>query len=186
MSTVPTPSGDASGRMNLCHVSIQGAATAPRCLPAARLSTPWSDNPALTGDSGKLGQIRAVIEGVTQTDSGCAEHPPIIDYPVIHRVLDPVNLPLDHETVTALKARVPDRAWWRAGTGMSLGPCDANIMAGEGETTIIFGPGDLAYGAHGTSEFVPVEQVVDACAVYAHLIIDWCGVSTSLRSSMLP
>ncbi len=49
-------------------------------------------------------------------------------------------------------------------------------MSEEGETTIIFGPGDLAFGAHGTNEYVPVDQVIAACKVYAHLIIDWCGV----------
>jgi hypothetical protein len=32
---------------------------------------------------------------------------------------------------------------------------------------------------------VPVEQVVNACKVYAHLIIDWCGVSPSHRSTSL-
>jgi acetylornithine deacetylase/succinyl-diaminopimelate desuccinylase-like protein len=51
-------------------------------------------------------------------------------------------------------------------------------MSERGATTVIFGPGDLAWGAHGTKEYVPLEQVVAACKVYAALIIDRCGTST--------
>jgi acetylornithine deacetylase len=118
-----------------------------------------------------------VIDGVTQADSWLREHPPVIDYPVIHRVLDPVNLPLDHAAVQTLQQSFRTALGREPELGGLPGPCDANIMTGEGETTIIFGPGDLAYGAHGTNEYVPVEQVIDACKVYASFIIDWCGVT---------
>jgi len=114
---------------------------------------------------------------VTQADSWLREHPPVIDYPVIHRVLDPVNLPLDHVAVQTLQQSFRTALGREPELGCLSGPCDANIMTGAGETTIIFGPGDLAFGAHGTSEYVPVDQVIDACKVYASFIIDWCGVT---------
>jgi acetylornithine deacetylase/succinyl-diaminopimelate desuccinylase-like protein len=163
------------GGMNLCHVSIQGGSYRAEMPPSCEVVYAVVYNPALTGDQ-VLGQIQAVIDGVTQRDSWLRQHPPFIDYPVIHRVLDPVNLPLDHEAVISLQRAYRTALDREPELGCLSGPCDANIMTGVGETTIIFGPGDLAYGAHGTSEYVPVDQVVDACKVYAHLIIDWCGV----------
>lgn len=164
------------GGMNLCHVSIQGGSYRAEMPPSCEVVYAVVYSPALKGDQ-VLAQIQAVIEGVTQADSWLCEHPPVVDYPVIHRVLDPVNLPLDHESVKALQRAYRTALGREPELGCLSGPCDANIMSGEGETTIIFGPGDLAYGAHGTNEYVPVDQVVDACKVYAHLIIDWCGVN---------
>lgn len=163
------------GGMNLCHVSIQGGSYRAEMPPSCEVVYAVVYNPALTGDQ-VIAQIRTVMDGVVQADSWLREHPPIIDYPVIHRVLDPVNLPLDHPSVMALQAAFRTALGREPELGCLPGPCDANIMSGAGETTIIFGPGDLAYGAHGTNEHVPVDQVIDACKVYAHLIIDWCGV----------
>ena len=163
------------GGMNLCHVSIQGGSYRAEMPPSCEVVYAVVYNPALKGDQ-VLGQIQAVIDGVTRGDSWLREHPPVVDYPVIHRVLDPVNLPLEHEAVTALKGAFRTALGREPELGCLPGPCDANIMTGEGEKTIIFGPGDLAYGAHGTNEYVPVAQVVDACMVYTHLIVDWCGV----------
>jgi acetylornithine deacetylase len=164
------------GGMNLCHVSIQGGSYRAEMPPNCEVVYAVVYNPALTGDQ-VLGEIRAVIDGVTQADSWLREHPPVIDYPVIHRVLDPVNLPLDHVAVQTLQQSFRTALSREPELGCLSGPCDANIMTGEGETTIIFGPGDLAYGAHGTNEYVPVDQVIAACKVYASFIIDWCGVT---------
>jgi acetylornithine deacetylase/succinyl-diaminopimelate desuccinylase-like protein len=163
------------GGMNLCHVSIQGGSYRAEMPPSCEIVYAVVYNPALKGDQ-VLAQIRMVVDGVTQSDTWLREHPPAIDYPVIHRVLDPVNLPLDHEAVTALQTVFRSALGREPELGCLPGPCDANIMAGEGETMIIFGPGDLAFGAHGTNEYVPIDQVIDAAKVYAHLIADWCGV----------
>ncbi len=163
------------GGMNLCHVSIQGGSYRAEMPPSCEIVYAVVYNPALRGDE-VIEQIKTVISGVSQADSWLREHPPTIDYPVIHRVLDPVNLPLDHEAVSALQTAFRLALGREPELGCLPGPCDANIMTGEGETTIIFGPGDLAFGAHGTNEYVPVEQVIDAAKVYAALIVDWCGV----------
>jgi acetylornithine deacetylase len=163
------------GGMNLCHVSIQGGSYRAEMPPGCEIVYAVVYNPALTGDA-VMAQIRDVIDGVVHADSWLRQHPPRIDYPVIHRVLDPVNLPLDHEAVTMMTRAYREALGAEPELGCLSGPCDANIMTGAGETTIIFGPGDLAYGAHGTDEYVPVDQVVAACKVYAATIIDWCGV----------
>jgi acetylornithine deacetylase len=164
------------GGMNLCHVSIQGGSYRAEMPPNCEVVYAVVYNPALTGDQ-VLAEIRSVIDGVSRADSWLREHPPVIDYPVIHRVLDPVNLPLDHVAVQTLQQSFRTALGREPELGCLSGPCDANIMTGEGETTILLGPGDLAYGAHGTNEYVPVDQVIDACKVYASFIIDWCGVT---------
>ena len=56
-------------------------------------------------------------------------------------------------------------------------PGDANLLTGRGQPTIILGPGDLSFGAHGTNEYVPIQQVIDASKIYAAMIINWCGVA---------
>jgi acetylornithine deacetylase/succinyl-diaminopimelate desuccinylase-like protein len=161
--------------LNLCHVSITGGSYRAEMPPGCEVVSAVVYNPALTGDE-VMAQIRSVIDGVAQADTWLREHPPRIDFPVIHRVLDPVNVPLDHEAVAAMTNAYRGALGREPELGCLPGPCDANIMAGAGETTVVFGPGDLAPGAHGTDEFVPVEQVIAACKVYAHLIVDWCGV----------
>jgi formylaminopyrimidine deformylase len=95
--------------------------------------------------------------------------------PVIHQVLEPVNLSLEHPAVQKLAAAYRDAMRMSPEFGSLPGPCDANIMGEAGVTTVIFGPGDLGMNAHGANEYVPVRQVIDACKVYASLILDCCG-----------
>jgi acetylornithine deacetylase len=109
------------------------------------------------------------------SDTWLREHPPIIEMPVIHQVLEPVNLPLEHPAVQKLAAAYREALGTDPEFGSLPGPCDANIMNEAGITTVIFGPGDLAMNAHGTNEYVPVQQVIDACKVYASLMMDCCG-----------
>jgi acetylornithine deacetylase/succinyl-diaminopimelate desuccinylase-like protein len=170
------------GGMNLCPVSIQGGSYRAEMPPSCEAVYAVVFNPALKGAQ-VLAQIQDAIDGVVGTDSWLRAHPPVIDYPVIHRVLDPVNLPLDHEAVVALQTAFREALGREPELGCLSGPCDANIMTEAGETTIIFGPGDLAYGAHGTDEFVPAQQVVDACKVHAMLIFDWCGMVEAREAS---
>ena len=131
-------------------------------------------NPALRSDE-VMRQIRSAVDGVVASDTWLREHPPIIEVPVIHQVLEPVNLPLEHPAVQKLAAAYRDALGTEPEFGSLPGPCDANIMSEAGITTVIFGPGDLAMNAHGANEYVPVQQVIDACKVYASLMVDCCG-----------
>jgi hypothetical protein len=85
------------------------------------------NNPALTGDQ-VMGQIRSVIDGVARADTWLREHPPRIDYPVIHRVLDPVHLPLDHEAVAAVANAYPDALGRQPELGRLPRLCDARHL----------------------------------------------------------
>ena len=93
---------------------------------------------------------------------------------MIHGVLEPVNLPLAHPAVTALAGAYRDALGREPRFASLPGPCDANIMSEAGQTTVIFGPGGLEMNAHGANEYVPVEQVIAACKVYASLMFDCC------------
>jgi acetylornithine deacetylase/succinyl-diaminopimelate desuccinylase family protein len=162
------------GDMGLCPVYIHGGAHRAAMSDACEVEYAVVYNPGLrSGDV--LAQIEAAVDGVAATDTWLREHPPQLEAPVIHQILEPVDVPLDHAAVTGLTdafrtalGREPER-------GSLPGPCDANIMCEEGLPTVIFGPGDLSFGAHGTNEYVPVDQVVEACKVYATLILDRCS-----------
>ena len=162
------------GGMNMCPVYIHGGNLRASMPEQCEVVYAVVYNPALRSDE-VMRQIRAGIEGVVASDTWLREHPPIIEVPVIHQVLEPVNLPLEHPSVQKLAAAYRDALGMDPEFGSLPGPCDANIMGEAGVTTVIFGPGDLGMNAHGANEYVPVRQVIDACKVYASLILDCCG-----------
>ena len=162
------------GGMNMSPVYIHGGALRASMPEHCEVVYAVVYNPALRSDE-VLRQIRTAVDGVIANDSWLREHPPILEAPVIHQVLEPVNLPLEHPAVRKLAAAYRDALGSEPEFGSLPGPCDANIMSEAGITTIIFGPGDLAMNAHGANEYVPIRQVIDACKVYASLMVDCCG-----------
>jgi len=165
------------GAMNMSPVYIHGGNLRASLPEQCEVVYAVVYNPALRSDE-VLRQIRVAIDGVVASDTWLREHPPIVEAPVIHQVLEPVNLPLDHPAVQKLASAFRDALGTEPEFGCLPGPCDANIMSEAGVTTIIFGPGDLAMNAHGTNEFVPVQQVIKACKVYASLMVDCCAERT--------
>jgi acetylornithine deacetylase len=161
------------GGMNMCPVYIHGGDLRASMPEQCEVVYAVVYNPALRSDE-VVRQIRAGIDGVVASDSWLREHPPLVEVPVIHQVLEPVNLQLEHPAVQKLAAAYRDALGTDPEFGSLPGPCDANIMSEAGITTVIFGPGDLAMNAHGSNEFVPVQQVIDACKVYASLMMDCC------------
>ena len=162
------------GAMNMSPVYIHGGNLRASMPEQCEVVYAVVYNPALRSEE-VMRQIRAAIDGVVASDSWLREHPPFFEAPVIHQVLEPVNLPLEHPAVQKLAAAYREALGTEPEFGSLSGPCDANIMSEAGITTIIFGPGDLAMNAHGTNEYVPVQQVIDACKVYASLMMDCCG-----------
>lgn len=165
------------GGMNLSPVHIEGGSL--RASMPEHCATIYAVvfNPGLRS-SEVLRQIQAAVDAVTATDSWLREHPPEIEAPVIHQILEPVNLPLEHPAVSELAAAFRSALAREPVYGSLPGPCDANIMSEAGTPTVIFGPGDLSMGAHGANEHVPVQQVIDACKVYAALMIDRCAAES--------
>ncbi|MFM9106887.1 MAG: M20/M25/M40 family metallo-hydrolase [Chloroflexota bacterium] len=163
------------GGMNVSPVFIQGGSLRAEMPPSCEAVFAAVVRP---GDScqGVLSEIGEAIAGVVARDSWLRVHPPTIEYPVIHAAMEPLDTPITHPGVVALGDAYTKALGGRPAYGCLPGPCDANFMAAAGETVVIFGPGDLSLGAHGTNECVPVQEVVDACKVYASLILEWSGV----------
>ncbi len=161
------------GGMNLCPVHMQGGALRASMPESCETVYAVVFNPALRGDE-VMRRIRETVDGVARTDSWLRSHPPALEYPVVHMVLEPVNLSLDHPAVKALAGAFRDALGREPHYGSLPGPCDANIMSEAGQPTVIFGPGGLEMNAHGANEYVPVQQVIDACKVYASMMFDCC------------
>lgn len=162
------------GAMGMCPVQIEGGA--PRAAMSERCSTVYAVPIAPSLRSADvLRELRAVLDGVAARDTWLREHPPEIECPVIHRVIEPLDLAPDHWAVDAVARSFEATLGATATIGCFPGPCDANIMAEAGETAVICGPGRLSSGAHGTNEHVEVAPVIAACKLYAGLILDRCG-----------
>ena len=54
--------------------------------------------------------------------------------------------------------------------------CDANFWYPLGQPSLIFGIGDPSWGTHGTNEFLPVADLIEATKLFAAITMAWCGV----------
>ena len=162
-----------AGGMNLSPVLVQGGSLRASMPEQCEAVYAVVFNPSLRSEE-VLRRIRAAVAGLGVTDRWLAEHPPQIEVPVIHQILEPVNLPPEHIAVRDLTSAYCNALGSDPDYGCLPGPCDANIMSEAGVDTVIFGPGDLAMNAHGANEYVPIQQVIDACKVYAALMINRC------------
>ncbi|MDF2760967.1 MAG: acetylornithine deacetylase/succinyldiaminopimelate desuccinylase-like deacylase, partial [Thermomicrobiales bacterium] len=57
--------------------------------------------------------------------------------------------------------------------------CDANFWFPLGQPSLIFGLGDPSWGIHGTDEFLPIDDLIEATKVFAGVTMAWCGVAES-------
>ena len=164
------------GGMNLCPVYIHGGQLRASMPEQCEVVYAVVYNPALRSEE-VMRQIRAAVDGVVASDSWLREQPARSTRSRSStRCWSRSNFRSTTRPCAALADGLSATHWEREPEYGSLpGPCDANIMSEAGVTTVIFGPGDLAMNAHGTNEYVPVQQVIDACKVYASLMIDCCA-----------
>lgn len=128
-----------------------------------------------------MAEVRATVDRVTAGDAWLRAHPPELDLPLDAEsaapwVKEPVNMPFDHpavETIAAAMERVVGTAPVRE---TSPFVCDANFWYPLGQPSLVFGVGDPTYGIHGTDEFLPVADLVQATKVFAAVTMAWCGV----------
>jgi len=128
-----------------------------------------------------IAEIRATIDRVTESDYWLRDHPPVLDLPLDAEssapwVKEPVNMPFDHpavETIVAAMERVIGKGPVRE---TSPFVCDANFWYPLGQPSLVFGVGDPTYGIHGTDEYLPVADLIQATKVFAAVTMAWCGV----------
>ncbi len=126
--------------------------------------------------------VRSAIARVTEADPWLIAHPPQLELPVLDPLIyEPMDVAVADRRVQAL-CRAATRARGVATIGCQTAPSDANIMTAHGQTVLSCGPGGQSFNVHGTNEFVPVANLVDATAVYMALIEEWCGTTHPLEA----
>lgn len=125
-----------------------------------------------------IAEVKSAVDRVTQGDYWLTQSPPELEIPWNDLLKEPVNVSPDHEGCVTLGNALSLVTGKQPEFKCSPFVCDANFWYPQGQDTIVFGPGDITMGAHGPNEFVPVDQLFDACKVWAIVMIDWCGVSS--------
>jgi acetylornithine deacetylase len=118
-------------------------------------------------------QLMGTIDYVSDHDHWLKNHRPEVKIPFPPK--EPLNVSENDEAVGTL-VRSYEQVLGRppaVGPGFFVG--DANYLFEKGQKCVYFGPGNANFGIHGTDEYVPVEQVINAAKVYAAMAINWCG-----------
>jgi acetylornithine deacetylase len=139
--------------------------------------------PDLTADE-VMAEIRDTIDRVTAADYWLRDHPPVLDLPLdagsaAPWVKEPVNMPFDHPGVLTISEAM--RAVSGRDPVVETAPfvCDANFWFPLGQPSLIFGIGDPSWGTHGTNEYLPVDDLIEATKIFAGVTMAWCGVAES-------
>jgi len=120
-------------------------------------------------------QIIDTIEYIVKHDHWLKKHIPEYKLPFPPKV--PLNIPGDDEAIRAMAASFEQALGVKASIKPSPFVGDVNYIFEKGIKAVNWGPGDLSMGIHGTNEYVPVDQVLDAAKMYAAAIINWCGIA---------
>jgi acetylornithine deacetylase/succinyl-diaminopimelate desuccinylase-like protein len=94
-------------------------------------------------------------------------------------VKEPVNMPFDHPGVLTIVEALRSYSGREPVVETSPFVCDANFWYPMGQPSLIFGVGDPSWGIHGTNEFLPVADLLEATRLFAAITMAWCGVSDS-------
>jgi acetylornithine deacetylase/succinyl-diaminopimelate desuccinylase family protein len=128
-------------------------------------------------------ELEAVVQRVAMNDLWLREHPPVIEAPYMVPGKQPVDHHEDAEGYQALCQAFLSALGREASVAYASFTSDANFLDEQGQPCIMFGPGDLSMGTHGSNEHVLIADLVAASHVYAHIMIDWCGVASVTEQS---
>jgi acetylornithine deacetylase/succinyl-diaminopimelate desuccinylase-like protein len=139
--------------------------------------------PDLTADE-VMAEIRATIDRVTASDYWLRDHPPLLDLPLDAEsaapwVKEPVNMPFDHPGAVTISDVMKSVSGRDAVVETAPFVCDANFWFPLRQPSLIFGIGDPGWGIHGTNEFLPVADLIEATKIFAGVTMAWCGVTES-------
>jgi acetylornithine deacetylase/succinyl-diaminopimelate desuccinylase family protein len=127
--------------------------------------------PQLTVDDIKR-QIIDTIDYVADHDYWLKDHRPEYSLPFPAKV--PLNVAEDDPAVLEMKRSFEQVTGRPPNIGPSPFVGDMNYMFEKGVKCAVWGPGDIGL-AHGTNEYVEIDQVLTAAKVYAATIVNWCG-----------
>jgi len=124
-------------------------------------------------------EIRDYVRRISENDDWLREHPPTVELPAkeLPVVVYPMDVPLDHPGCKAVSSAYESSLGRKAVFDGFTAATDLNYLTLKGVPGVILGPGDISDGVHGIDEYLPIDQLVDACKVYAATIVNWCGVA---------
>jgi formylaminopyrimidine deformylase len=130
--------------------------------------------PQLTVEEVK-GQLLETIDHVAKRDHWLKDHEPEVSTPFPPKV--PLNVDKNDDGIKALTSayRAVMSKPAKVDVGFYVG--DANYMFEKGQKCVYFGPGGAGMGVHGTDEFIPFDDVVEAAKIYAATAMEYCGVA---------
>jgi len=131
----------------------------------------WHDNTISLEEIKK--EIVRDIAAVASTDSWLRENPPIVNMPIL-QTWKGFHTDRNIEGVKILESAYKELTGRDAIiTGMKA-VCDATYINEQGIPSVVFGPGGMENGVHGTDEFCYVDSLVEAAKIYASMIMKWC------------
>jgi acetylornithine deacetylase len=128
-------------------------------------------------------EFQDFVRRIAKEDDWLRQHPPRFETPTaIPDNWEPYNVPLGHPAVKSMgyayRRALGRKPRWSAFTAVGE---VVWLRERGGIPGLILGPGELTNGAHGDDEFVPAEDVIDCCKVYAEMILTWCGTAQEAR-----
>jgi acetylornithine deacetylase len=117
-------------------------------------------------------QIVDTIDYVSDHDYWLKDHRPVYELPFPPKV--PLNVSIDDERVKAAVSAHEQVMGKPPHIGPSPFVGDMNYLFEKGVKCIVWGPGDIGQ-AHGTNEYVEIEQLLNAAKLYAATALSWCG-----------
>lgn len=140
------------------------------CVMKGSMATvPSEDNHEVMEDF-----VRFVKEYAAERSEWLRDNPPEINF--VGYYADPCAIDLDSPIVTTLIGTYTDLMGKEPQIEGRQGAADIRHLVKYGDTpTVIFGPG-LTEQMHANSEYVLVEDYLNAIEILANTIIEWCGV----------
>ena len=122
-------------------------------------------------------ELRACVQDASKQDAWLAEHPAKVEFFGAQWV--PNTLEESHPFAAAMKASF--EAIYKKPVNVEASPwgTDGGLLGKLGNIpTLVIGPGETRL-AHYPDEYIEADEMIRAAKVFAHLLVNWCGTSSS-------
>lgn len=165
------------GTMTLNISKIKGGETFSALAETCEVIGSVLYNPSLSRD-GSIGEFKAIIERITESDYWLRKHPPELELPYFLSDKSPIDLSPEHRLCTTLAKAFETVCGFATKFTGSVSTSDGNYISEHEIDVITFGPGRFNMGTHGVNEYIPVKDLIDCTKIYAVALIDWCGLAS--------
>jgi acetylornithine deacetylase len=125
--------------------------------------------------------VRAEFEDyigrVAAADPWLREHPPEIEWGIRGVSFPPAETPVNHPFLDVLSQAATMATSSPAVLEGMVAVTDLAWLASAGIPGAIFGPGSIAWNAHGDDEYIVIEDLTKGVSALAFAICGWCGVT---------